>query len=246
MTTAPATDQRRLLDLQVLDSQLARLGHQRRTLPVLATIAELEGRAQDLQRSQVEARTRVADLRRELAKAESDVELVRNRAQRHQARLDSGQGTSKDLQAIQAELEQLAGRQQALEEVELGVMEQLEDAEGEVAGIDSQLAAIEADIQAREAERDAAFTDLDAELDKVRAEREALAASLDGGLVAEYERVRARTGGLGVVGLRGTRTEPLSLDMSLTELDAIRSARPDEIVQSEDYGYIIVRLDDAK
>lgn len=246
MTTAPARDQRKLLDLQALDSQLARLAHQRRSLPVLTTITELEGRAQDLQRSQVEARTKVADLRRELTKAEADVELVRNRAQRHQTRLDSGQGTSKDLQAIQAELEQLAGRQQALEEVELGVMEQLEAAEGEVAGIDSQLAALEADIQTRAAERDASFGDIDADLEKVRAERDALAASLDAGLVAEYERVRSRTGGLGVVGLRGSRTEPLSLDMSLTELDAIRSARPDEIVLSEDYGYIIVRLDDAK
>lgn len=245
MTTAPVTDQRRLLDLQALDNQLARLAHQRRTLPVLTTLAEIEGRGEDLRRAQVEARTRVADSRRELVKAEADVEVVRSRADRLQGRLDSGLGTAKDLQALQTELAQLAHRQATLEDVQLEAMERLDAAEADVSAIDSQLAAIRADIEARSADRDAAVAQIDAEVDRVRSERDALAASLDAGLVAEYERVRARTGGLGVLALRGARTEPLDLDIPLTELDAIRSAPPEEVVVAEDHGYIIVRLDDV-
>ena len=43
-----------------------------------------------------------------------------------QAKLDSGQGSAKDLQALQHEITSLAARQSALEDVELEVMERLE------------------------------------------------------------------------------------------------------------------------
>ena len=69
------------------------------------------------------------DVQREVAKAETDVQLVRDRAARNQARLDAGTGTAKDLQAIQHELTSLARRQGELEDVELEVMERAEAAE---------------------------------------------------------------------------------------------------------------------
>ncbi|MDD9206276.1 hypothetical protein PU560_07305 [Georgenia sp. 10Sc9-8] len=243
MTTAPLTDQRRLLDLQALDTQIAKIGHQRRSLPVLATLAELEGRAEDLHRAQVEAKTLVSDTRREVAKAEADVEQVRSRARRHQQLLDSGTGTSKDLQALQTELGQLAARQEVLEEIELEAMERLESAEQTVADLQTQQDAIVADVESGTAERDRAFAELDERLAQLRAERDALAGQIDAELLDLYEDVRSRTGGLGAVALHGTRTEPVSLDLSLTELDAVRSAAPDDVVVSEDYGYILVQMD---
>ena len=65
-------------------------------------------------------------MQREVAKAEADVQLVRDRAARDQARLDAGTGTAKDLQALQHELDSLARRQSELEDVELEVMERAE------------------------------------------------------------------------------------------------------------------------
>ncbi|MHB1065701.1 MAG: CT398-like coiled coil hairpin domain-containing protein, partial [Georgenia sp.] len=132
MTTAPVRDQHRLLDLQALDTRAAKLAHQRRSLPVLTALAELDGRAEDLHRSQVEAKTLVSDTRRELTKAEGDVAQVRARAARHQVTLDSGQGLSRELVALQGELAQLAERQAHLEEIELEIMERLDAAEARV------------------------------------------------------------------------------------------------------------------
>ena len=243
MTTAPVADQRRLLDIQALDTRAAKLAHQRRSLPVLETIAELEGRLEDLRSAQVEERTVVGDIRREVAKAESDVEQVRQRATRHQARLDSGAVSAKEAQALQSELEQLARRQGDLEETELEVMERLEEAEARLAELGEQEAAIAADIARHVAARDAEWSTIDGQLESVARERAAAAERTDGGLLALYDRVRERTGGLAAVALYGSRTEGTQLDFSLIELDAIHAAPAEQVVQHEDYGYIIVRME---
>ncbi len=243
MTTAPVADQRRLLDVQALDTRAAKLNHQRRSLPVLETLAELEARLEDIRRAQVEERTTIADTRRELTKAEGDVEQVRQRAARHQTRLDSGAVTAKDAQALQAELEQLAKRQADLEEVELEVMERLEEAESRLAELERQEAAIAADVARHTETRDAEWSTIDGELASIAAERSTIVEEIEPGLMRLYDRVRERTGGLAAIALYGSRTEGTQLDFSLTELDAIHSAPPEQVVQHEDYGYIIVRMD---
>jgi len=243
VTTAPVADQRRLLDVQALDTRAAKLNHQRRSLPVLETLAELEARLEDIRRAQVEERTTIADTRRELTKAEGDVEQVRQRAARHQTRLDSGAVTAKDAQALQAELEQLAKRQADLEEVELEVMERLEEAESRLAELERQEAAIAADVARHTETRDAEWSTIDGELASIAAERSTIVEEIEPGLMRLYDRVRERTGGLAAIALYGSRTEGTQLDFSLTELDAIHSAPPEQVVQHEDYGYIIVRMD---
>ena len=245
MTNAPVADQRRLLDIQALDTRASKLAHQRRTLPVLETIAELATRVQDVQSAQVEERTVVGDTRRELTKAEGDVEQVRQRSTRHRDRLDSGAVSAKDAQALQGELEQLAKRQGDLEEIELAVMERLEEAESRLAELGEQETAIAADLARHTEARDAEWATIDKELAAIAGERDGAMAEIDAGLAALYERVRDRTGGLAAIALYGSRTEGTQLDFSLTELDAIHSAPAEQVVQHEDYGYIIVRMDPA-
>ncbi|MGC0250904.1 zinc ribbon domain-containing protein [Pseudactinotalea sp. Z1748] len=244
MSTAPVSDQRALLDLQALDTALAKLAHRRNSHPTLATLAELTARAEDLDRSRAQTQMLVSDTRRELLKAETDVEQVRNRADRDRQRLESGTGSPKDLQALSAELESLGKRQNDLEEVELEVMERLEAAEHELQATTTQLEAIRADITRVEAERDAAFAELDAESEQHKAARDELAAGIDEALLALYERVRAKTGGLGAVALRGSATQGVQVPLSLTEKAAIEAAPPERVLRSEDYDYILVRLDD--
>lgn len=244
MTNAPVADQRRLLDIQALDTRAARLAHQRRSLPEIGALDELDGRSADLERAQIEARTVVSDTRREVAKAEADVDQVRQRAARHQSRLDSGAVGAKDAQALQAELGQLANRQSDLEEVELEVMERLEEAEARVVELGEQQSAIEADIARHTAGRDEQWATIDTELAEVARERAEIAGQLDTGLLSLYDRVRERTGGLAAIALYGSRTEGTQLDFSLTELDTIHSAPAEQVVQHEDYGYIIVRMDE--
>ncbi|MDQ3358996.1 MAG: hypothetical protein M3520_09220, partial [Actinomycetota bacterium] len=105
---ADPTRQQRLLDLQAVDTRLGQLDHRLRGLPEHARLEELARAAADLDTEAVRVRTALGDVQRELAKADSDVQLVRDRAARDRQRLDSGTGTSKDLQALQHELESLA------------------------------------------------------------------------------------------------------------------------------------------
>ena len=242
MTTAPAADQRRLLDVQELDTRLDQLAHKRRTLPELARLLELDAQLADLHTALVTSRTAAEDLRRELTKAEADVEQVRSRAARDQARLDSGQGSAKDLQALTSELASLARRQGDLEEVELEVMERLEAHEGALTEVTKAYDALVAQKEAVEADRDAAFRTIDADAERVRGERATAAEGLDAGLVTLYERLRGQLGGLGAAPLRGRRCEGCRLELNPLDLDAIRSKGEDQVVRCEECGRILVRL----
>jgi predicted nucleic acid-binding Zn-ribbon protein len=124
---AATTDQWRLLDVQALDTRLSQIAHRRRTLPEHAELAALQQRAAALRDELVGAQTVASDIARELAKAEADVELVRQRSARDQARLQSGTGGHKELESLQHEVATLARRQSVLEDIELEIMERHEE-----------------------------------------------------------------------------------------------------------------------
>ncbi len=242
MTTAPPEDQRRLLDVQELDTKLDQLAHRRRTLPVLSTLGELDGRAADVHAALVASRTAASDLRRALTKAEGDVEQVRNRVARDQRMLDSGTGTSKELLAIQDELASLARRQGDLEDVELEVMERLEAHQGALDELEKAAAELDAQRAAAEGERDAQWAEIDAEAATIAAERAAAVAGLEPGLVSLYERLRGQLGGSGAALLRGRRCEGCRLELNPMDVEALRKAAPETVTRCEECGRILVRL----
>jgi uncharacterized protein len=242
VTTAPLEDQRRLLDVQALDTRAAQIAHRRRTLPALARIAELEARLADVDSSRIASRTALSDLKREVTKADADVEQVRVRAARDQARLDAGTGTAKDLQAITSELTALTRRQAELEEVELEVMERLEAHESVLAELNSAAAVIEAQKAEAVAERDADLAVLTTELAALEIDRETKAEGLDASLVKLYDRLRVQSGGLGAAALRGRRCDGCRLELNPMDVEAIRKAAPEQVVLCEECGRILVRL----
>jgi predicted nucleic acid-binding Zn-ribbon protein len=242
VATAPPEDQRRLLEVQGLDTRTQQLAHQRKNLPALAKLTELDGQIADLRTSLVESRTRVADLKRELTKAESDVEQVRNRAERDRQRLDSGGVSAKDAVALTDELGSLATRQAALEEVELDVMERLEAHEDALAKVEAANDELVAEKTKVEAERDAGWADIDAQIQVVAAERATKAEGLDTALVTLYEKIRTQLGGTGAAVLNGNRCEGCRMDLPPIDVAAIKAAAPDAVVRCEECGRILVRV----
>jgi len=245
VTTAPPEDQRRLLDVQALDTRTAQLAHRRRTLPVLARIDELAARRADVDAALVTSRTAVSDLRREVAKAEADVEQVRSREARDQGRLDSGRESPKDLQALTSELTALARRQSDLEDVELEVMERLEAHESALAELTRASDVLAEQERAATEERESEVTLVDAEAAEVAHQRIAAAAGLDAELMALYEKVRAQSGGLGAAALHAGCCEGCRMEVNPKELGAIRGAAPEQVVRCEECGRILVRLEDS-
>ena len=245
MTTAPPADQERLLDVQALDTLLAQLAHQRRTLPELADLATARTELADLEREEVTARTAMRDRSREVTKAEGDVAQVRGRADRDRRRLESGAGSAKDLQALSSELESLARRQSVLEEVELEAMERLEEAERAHQGVAARLAEVAERVSGLEAAVESQVSKLDAEAAGTAEERSRAVVGLDQGLLDLYERVRAQRSGLGAAPLRGNRCEGCRLELNPTDLAAIRALGPQEVARCEECGRILVRVSPA-
>ncbi len=245
MVSAPAIDQWRLLDVQAHDTRLAQLEHRRRTLPAHAELDALAERSRALGDQQVAAQTTVDDLQRELAKAEADVEQVRQRAARDQARLDSGLGSAKDLQAIQHEAATLAARQRSLEDAELEVMERLEEATAELARARSDVTSVADTVAEVTRRRDAALAEIEQhEADHAR-QRAAAAAGLPADLMALYERIRSGGGGIGAARLHQRRCEGCRLELNTTDLGRLRDAAEDAVIRCEECGRILVRTADS-
>jgi len=244
MKAAPA-QQRRLLDLQETDTRLDQLAYAVRTLRQHKELEQVSARLAATDVELVNARTHLSDTRREQARAEADVELVRERAARNRARLDAGIGTAKELQGLQSEQQSLARRQGDLEEIELEVMERVETLEHRVDQLASTREEIAAEQTAIEREKAAALDTFAGEAAEVERRRAAILPELAADLVALYGKVRASTGGVGAAALRQRRCGGCELELNRLELDRIRTAPADDVVRCQECGRILVRTHES-
>ena len=233
--------QARLLDLQALDTRLQQIDHARTRVPQIAATREAQVRLQQVSDDVVRVETGLSDIRREVDRAEADVQQVRDRTARNTSRLESGQGTAKDLQALQHELESLARRQAELEDVEIEVMERQESAEARLGELTAQRDEVQAEVDRLARERDAAVAELDAERVEVAGPRQAIVDAIDAPLVALYERIREGSGGLAAAELKHGRCGGCRLELNPVDLAAIDKAASDEVVRCEECGRILVR-----
>jgi len=237
---ADTATQLRLLDLQALDTALSQLAHRRRTLPELGAIATHAHQAAELQNEVVDAQTRLSDIAAEQKRLESDVDTVRARTARDEARLQSGGLPSRELESLQHEIATLARRQSTLEDELLDVMERAEEAETALAEAAQKHDAVTAEQQKLEAVRDATWAEIDAAIAERTPQRETLAAELPGDLLALYEKARAH-GGTGAALLRQRRCEACHIELSGSELSGVRSAEPDTVMRCDNCRAILVR-----
>lgn len=242
---ADLAKQWRMLDLQALDTRLTQLAHKKRTLPVLAELETATKQQAELFEEVVLARTAAQDVEREITRAEDAVQLVRDRAARNQQRLDAGQGSPKDLQGMQHELETLARRQAELEDEELAVMERAEELRATLARREAQKAEVDEKIVSLTNQRDEAIAEIDAESNSVAAQRDQVAPGLGADLLGLYEKVREQCGGLAAAALTQRRCGGCGLELNASELARFRNAPENEILRCEDCRRIVVRTSES-
>jgi hypothetical protein len=234
--------QQRLLELQAVDSRLDQIDHQRRSLPALAVIAELDAQLSVLGDRIIAGETEVTDLQRAQAKAETDVEQVRARSDRDQELLNSGRITaSKELENLQHEVASLARRQSELEDVELEVMEQLEGAREYLGGLTADRDELVGQRDVAVAERDAAFAKFDGETENLTADRADIAPAITPELAKLYEKLRADNNGVGAAALRQRRCEGCRMELTPIDIGRIREADEDEVLRCEECRRILIR-----
>jgi predicted nucleic acid-binding Zn-ribbon protein len=243
---ADPVDQLRLLEVQARDIRLGQLAHRAATLPDAVRLADLLARRSRCADEIVAAEVILDDLLRDQAKAEADVEQVRERARRDRALLDGGTiGDPKQLQSIEAELTSLARRQSDLEDVELEVMERVEGARAAVTVLTAEREALDVDVAAVQASVADQEAVIEAERVVVAAERAELAAGLPDDLLALYERIRADQGGVGAARLHRGRCDGCHLDLPPTDIEAIRAAAPQQVLRCEECRRILVRTPES-
>lgn len=234
------------MDVQALDAKLDLLKHQLKNIPetqelekLLASRTDLAGRAGDV-------RIRVDDLTREQKKADLDVEQVKTRRTRDQDRIDKGLiANPKDLERMQHEMVSLERRISELEDTELEVMEQLEDAQREHTDLLRQVSELDEKIAATTETRDAKAGDVSVALTEVTEERKQTASGLPEDLMALYTKVREQKGGVGAAALHRRRCSGCSLVVNAAELGVIAKAPSNEVLRCEECNRILIRTSES-
>jgi predicted nucleic acid-binding Zn-ribbon protein len=199
----------------------------------------VDGRARDLQ-------VQVDDLTRAQRKADDDVEQVKTRRVRDQQRLDSGSVTNpKDLQRLQHELVSLERRISDLEDAELEVMERLEAAQDELAGLRVRLADVDQQAATLAEARDRRIAELREEATGVTRDRSAAVAGMPEELLGLYDRLRQQKGGVGAAALQARRCGGCSLELNSGDLATIAKQPSDEVIRCEECGRILVRTSES-
>jgi predicted nucleic acid-binding Zn-ribbon protein len=234
-----------LLDLQALDTRLDQIAHRRATLPELARLRDLDGQISARSDDLVRARTALNDVQREITKADTDVQLVRERSVRNQARMDAGQGTAKDMQALVHEVESLARRQSALEDIELEVMERAEGLAADVSRLEAGNAELTIQADDLRAVCDKVLAELDAEVEQIVRSRADVVAGVGDDLVALYEKIRASSGGIGAAVLRHRRCEGCNLELNQVDINRFTDAPQDEVLRCEECRRILIRTSES-
>jgi len=239
---ADASAQLRLLDVQAIDARIDQARHQRATLPELAEIAALEATRREVDDQRRDQQIVVDDLIAAQAKADADVELVKVRRKRDTDRIDQGLITNpKDLEHLQHELNSLDRRISVLEDDELEVMEQLEEAQGALDELVQKISAHDerlAELREAAAQKSAV---LDAELEAASGERAPAVAGVPEDLLALYDRLRASKGGVGAAELRARQCGGCRLTLDNAELQSIAATADDVVVRCEECQRILVR-----
>jgi predicted nucleic acid-binding Zn-ribbon protein len=225
---------------KALDAKLKSLDNQTKVLNQDPRIVDLNAGLAVAQSDLVLVNTEVADLGRELTRAEDDVAQVAARITRDEAKLNSGTGLSKDLMALQSDIESLNKRRSDLEDAELEVMERLDAATARQSAQQGVVDDIKGSFDGIRAELDAALAEIDAERQATAAERAALAGTFDPALLAVYDRTLAKYG-VGAARLFHGTSEGSGMQLAPGDLADIKKAADDDVVFCPDSGAILVR-----
>ena len=238
---ATLSDQRSILDIQSFDFQTSTLQNKAATLPELALLSSLTIKAANARDLRIAAETEHSDVKRELSRAEGDVEQVVSRITRNETRLTSGTASAKELEQLQHEIGTLGGRRAELEEVELEIMMRIDSIKERIADLSGQESQLGAEITELEIKKANALAEIDGQLSTITAERAAVISLISPELVALYEKIRASNNGTGAAALAGNQCKGCHLTINTIELQRIAALADDEVVRCEECRCLLVR-----
>lgn len=230
-----------LLALQDLDSQIDHEGHRRGHLPERTELLEIEREASSKQAARSEVAATLAEVAARQSEAERELKATEERARQVNTRLYGGSVTaSRELMAMASDLESLRKRASDLEDRVLALLEEREPFDSELARLDEELAVLARRRQEVNQRLVSAEAEVDASLAVLRAKRPGAVQEVAAPLLAIYDRLRARLGGVAVARLVGGRCDGCHLTLPAVELDRIRHQPPGDLEYCDQCGRVLV------
>lgn len=246
MATFDPWAQLKILDLQACDTALDQANFKLKKLPEASRVVELQQTAADLRLREVAGITEVADRELDFAKAEADVAVVRERSTKDQQLLDSGAiSDSKQLTELQHEVTSLARRQAELEDVEIEILQQLEDAQKNLSTIQAAQSTNRDELAAAETALTVAVAEIEASIQSLQHQRADIVAGIPADLLKIYDKVRSDNGGIGAARLYQQRCDGCRIQLNATAMSAVRNAKPEDLIRCEECRAILVRTADS-
>jgi uncharacterized protein len=231
-----------LLTVQEHDTRTDQLNHRIETLPLRSDLAQLEDDVRAVDGQLADAQRRRDELGRSQQRLEDEIASLTERANQAEKQLYSGSVTNpRELQALQDDVASIRRRIGQLEDDELEIMELVEPVDAERAQLTGERERLDAEGARLRTALGAAESELAAELAVVQAERDTAAADVPDELWPEYDKLRARLGGVGIARLVGSTCQGCHLALPAVEVDRIRKLPPDEAVHCEECGRLLVR-----
>jgi uncharacterized protein len=192
----------RLLDLQELDLSIDRLEQRRRELESQDDVEEARRQADAAEERVGELRLALDSVRREEGRLDNETTSLDLRIRAEQARMyDGSVANPRELQSIEAEINNLRARKARLEDEELDQMERREDMESRLPRLESELAEARRRLGDTESSSERELVEVARSLTERRAERETMIPEFDEDLLDLYESLRAQKRGVGAASL---------------------------------------------
>jgi len=235
-------DLEQLLVVQSHDTGCDRLEHRKSTLPIREGLANARSQLSGFQTTlrNVESRREEAEAGRQ--KLEATVAEADRRISEIEARMFGGTVTAaRDLESMSTEVVHLKERRSGLEDEALVAMEVAEAATAAVVSASAAVVGAQAEVSRLEAELVVAESEIDQLLAEERTQREAAASLVPVELLAAYETLRTKLGGVGAARLVGDTCSGCHLSLPSGEIERIRREPPDTVCYCDNCQRILVR-----
>ena len=238
---ASSHDQRQILEVARLDQATTALNHKVSTLAEIALLQSVTTKSHNARDLRIGAQTELSDVKRELLRAEADVEQIVSRITKDESRLSGGLASPKELEQLQHEVGTLGVRRAELEEIELEIMMRVDEINGRIAELQAQEATYAAEIADLEIRKENAMAGFNNELDAIVKERLESLNGVSPEFIALYEKLRSTNNGNGAAALIAGACNGCHLSINAVELKRIAELAEEEVVRCEECRCILVR-----
>ena len=241
MSSATPETLEQLLEVQERDKSITTLHHQRDVLPERQKLTELEEESDRLHRRKELLSKELSTKEEDQQRLEDEVNAIEERVSEQEANLYNGEVTAiKDLQAIQSDIAGLQERKRLVEDQILEAMEQLEPLKVLWESILEEEQAISEQQNQTKTTLETNESKFDKQIEGTQKERSELAADIPEDLLQIYEKLRSRSGNIGVAQLTGRTCKGCHLDLPAVEVDRLKKLPPDELINCEECGCILL------